>query len=693
MRSGGQGRSAAGAIEMGSWPGRSNRRGAPAYRARLWVALGVLALLFALLLGRLTQLQLVTRPSGAVGGAGAARPTVILPQPALRGQILAANGQVLVGNAATVTVTIDRAVLQDRSDGGRGVVRAVAAALRQPYARLWARTALCGTPGAAPSPSCFDGPPQAPIPLAQNVAAADALALVQRPERYPGVALVDAPRRTYPRPGGVDAAQVLGYLTRANATDLATDPGVSASDEVGRAGLEREYDAALRGTPGRTTVRIDPRGTVTGTVSALPAVPGEDLVTHLVPSVQGAAERALARVVAADRRQGNPADAAAAVVLDVHTGAVLAAASYPSYDPAVWTGGISTRELDALQRPSARSPLIDKVTAATWSPASTFKVVSLPAAFALGGTRTATYPCTPSLRVGNRVFHNYDSKAFGPITLHKAIAISCDTVFYRFAYRAWLAQGGLSARSDAGDPFVRFARQYGFGRRTGIDLPGEVTGLIPDRAGKRAYWAATHQQTCHAARTGYPGIRDRARRRYLTQVARENCVSGYLFQPGDEANFAIGQGSVSVTPIQLAVAFAAVANGGTLWTPQVGASLRTIQGRTTRTIAPRKAGDLGVPAAQLAYLRSALREVVDKGTARYEFNDFPLRRYPIAGKTGTGEVFGKASTAWFASFGPATRPKYAVVAVVSQGGTGRLGAAPAVRHIWDALRRLPPQAP
>lgn len=650
------------------------------FQGRLWVGLAVLVLLVSVLLGRLTQVQVV---APAARGAG---PTRVLEVPALRGEILAADGQVLVDNRATTTVTLSRTVLLNSKDGGRALLQRVAAALHQPYTVLLQRTTLCGTNGSAPAPKCFTGSAQAPIPLAQNVAPTTALALVQRPELYPGISVVDEPERWYPMSGGLNAAQVLGYLTRSSSTDV-RDPGTSPL--VGTSGLERQYETALSGRPGQQRVSIDGRGAVTGIASTTPATPGENLVTHLVPSIQLAAERSLARSIVADRKRGNPADNGAAVVLDVRTGAVLAAASYPTYDPRVWSGGISSAELAALEKPSAQAPLVDKVTAGTWAPASTFKVVSLPAAFALGGTKTRLYDCSPSFLVGDRVFHNDAGTPVGQITLRRAVTISCDTVFYRFAYQSWLAQGGLSNRNDAHDPFVRFAHQYGFGRPTGIDLPGEASGLVPDRAQQAASWAATRAVTCKAARTGYPQVTDKARRKYLTEVAKENCATGYLYQPGDEANFAIGQGSVAVTPLQLAVAYAAVANGGTLWTPHVGAALQTAEGRTVRRIAPRKAGSIGVSAGVLAYLRSALRQVLTKGTAANSFAGFPLKSYPIDAKTGTGEVLGKYSTAWFATFGPATMPRYAVVAVVAQGGSGNNGASQIARGIWDALIKLP----
>ena len=151
----------------------------------------------------------------------------------------------------------------------------------------------------------------------------------------------------------------------------------------------------------------------------------------------------------------------------------------------------------------------------------------------------------------------------------------------QFAYQSWLSQGGLAARSDAGDPFVAMAKDYGLGVRTGIDLPGESAGRIPDRAWKKKTWDETRVDTCARARSGYPDVarNDPAQAGYLKTLATENCQSGFQFRAGDAANFSIGQGDVAVTPLQLASAYAAIANGGTLWTPQVAAAFATPTGR------------------------------------------------------------------------------------------------------------------
>jgi penicillin-binding protein 2 len=669
----------------GAGAGRARRP-----EARLWAFIAVVVCLLGTLLGRLTVVQVAQ--GGDYLRAGATANTREVVQPSVRGRILDAGGAPLVDNTSAVTVTVGRAALLAERDGGRALVARVAAVVRLPSARLWGRTLPCGTRGAPRAPACFNGSPYQPIPLATGVNARRALSLLEQPGRFPGVDVVAEPVRHHPHPGGLQASQLLGHLGRATGEEVTASSGrIAPTDLVGRAGLEGQYDAVLRGANGRSTVAVDPRGVVTSRLSSTDPVPGDDVVTHLSAPIQAASEKALADAVAAARRAGQRADSGAAVVLDVTNGAVVASASYPSYRPEVWTGGISQRDLDALTDPAAGTPLVNRATSSLFPPASTFKVVSLPAAVQAGNSLTGTYDCGSSYRVGNRDFQNYESRAYGRIDLRTAVVVSCDTIFYQFAYRSWLAQGGLDAPTDAPDPFVAMARAFGLGRASGVDLPGESAGRVPDRRWKQETWAATRTQTCARARTGYPDVAgtDPSRAAYLTALAKEKCSGGFLLRPGDAANFAIGQGDIAVTPLQMAQVYAAIGNGGTLWRPQVAAAVRAPDGRTVRTMAPERAGTVPLTPAVRAFLADALRGVVTEGTAAGAFAGFPLASYPVAGKTGTGEVFGKQSTSWFASYGPATRPRYAVVVVVSQGGTGGATAAPAVRAIWDAIRAHP----
>jgi len=654
------------------------------HHGRFLAVVLLIGLGFAALIGRLGQVQLVG--NGDFRSAASALDTRTLVVPALRGRILDRRGQVLADNRASTVVTIERRVLADSAERGASVVRDIASVLGVPADDLLGRTWLCGEPGAPAAPACWAGSPQVPVPLAEGVDPARALSLVEQPQRFPGVAVESRPVRFYPRPQGVSAAQVLGYLGQVRSDEVGDARALGADDLVGRSGLEQHYDAVLRGTPGRTVVSVDPRGLVTGVVSRTEPVPGRDLVTSLDVRVQAAAERALATQMAAARTRGSRADSGAVVVLDPRSGAVAALASAPAYDPNVWTGGIARADYAALTAPSANTPLLSRAIGVELAPASTMKPASVVAAVRAGNSLHGTYDCPAKYRIGNRVFNNHETSGRGMISFRKAIEISCDTVFYALAYDSWRAQGGFAATTDARDPFVAAAKGLGLGARTGIDLPGEVGGRVPGRAWKKAAWEQTRADSCRRARTGYPDVADHARAAYLRQLAVENCRDGYLLRPGDAANFSIGQGDVAVTPLQVAVMYAAIANGGTVLTPRVGSALvdpATGHGQPVAA-GPRRAAPM-TPQVD-TYLRAALRDTVALGSVRRQFQGMP--GWPVAGKTGTGEVVGRQNTSWFVSYAPANAPRWVVSVVVTQGGFGASTAAPVARAVHETLRRL-----
>ncbi|NNG39482.1 penicillin-binding protein 2 [Flexivirga sp. ID2601S] len=655
--------------------------------ARIWALVLVAVLVVGTLVGRLGQLQVSDGPQ--MRAAAERINTRSVPIPAVRGRILDASGKPLVANGSTEVLTIDPATLAAAADGGRALIARVAKVVGGDPVQMFGRTKPCGTKGAPKPPLCNTADAVRPVPILLDVSPVKALPLLERPEDFPGLAVESVPVRRYPGPDGANAAQLLGYLGPVNQADLEADPALTADDRVGRAGLELQYEAQLRGTDGRSVLAVDARGLPTREVERTAPVAGADVRTNLDAAVQQRAESALAQGVSRLRATKKvAATGGAAVVLDASSGAVVAAASNPSYDPSVWSGGISTADYAALTAQTAHQPLLNRAVGDLQPPASTFKGVTLPAAIASGVDPKGSYECSSAYRVGGRVFTNFESSAYGPISMTKALEVSCDTVFYRWAYGQWQQAGGLKAPADSADPFAAMARQFGIGERTGVDLPGEQAGLLPDRQWKVANWQATRADLCRRAKTGYPEVKDSKQADYLKQVAAENCAAGYLYQPGDAVNFAIGQGSTQVTPLRMAVVYAAIANGGTLWTPQVAAAVEPASGRA-RPIAPKIAGPVTMPAAAQQIERDGLRNVVaqPQGTAYAAFRGFP-GSYPISGKTGTAEVFGKQATAWFVSYGPKlpSGKQYVVAVMIEQGGTGAEGAAPVARQIWDLLR-------
>ena len=226
------------------------------------------------------------------------------------------------------------------------------------------------------------------------------------------------------------------------------------------------------------------------------------------------------------------------MVLDVTNGHVLAMASYPSYDPTVWVGGISSKEYTALTAKKANTPLLSRAIQGQFVPASTFKIVSAAAALQNGYTASETYQCPGVLQVGNRKFSNFEGESPGPVDLAKGLAVSCDTMWYGIADAFWRKDGGLEPVAKPKDPFEKMAKSFGYGKRTGIDLPSESRGRVGGRAFKTALNEQLHDAWCQRAVTGYPEVAktDQKRATYLKALAKENCADGGVFRVGDAVN-------------------------------------------------------------------------------------------------------------------------------------------------------------
>ena len=294
-------------------------------------------------------------------------------------------------------------------------------------------------------------------------------------------------------------------------------------------------------------------------------------------------------------------------------------------------------------------------------------------AFTHGFGPQSQLDCSSSFTVGDRTFDNYESASYGFIDFAKALQISCDTFFYRVGYHFWLKSGGESGNIHAKDPLVNEAEKFGFGSETGIDLPGEASGRIADRKWKMAYWKAQKDYYC---KLGKQNKYD-----YIHVFAREFCVDGWRYRAGDAVNFAIGQGDTIVTPLQLATAYAAIANGGTLWKPRVGKAIISPEGKVVKRIQPQRKSRVPVPKSVLSYIDNALKGTARTGTMAWRFVGFPLDQVQVRSKTGSAEVYGKQSTSWVASY----NKQYVVLMMVSQGCTGSGTSGPFVRNIWESL--------
>ena len=549
------------------------------------------------------------------------------------------------------------------------------------------KTRLC-TAG-VPQP-CWNGSPYQPIPVDQNVSDRVALQVMEEQKEFPGITAQVQPVIDYPAPDGANPAQVLGYLQPITPQEIKSRhlpvTGFSGVDLVGQAGLEAQYDSQLRGTAGTQVVSVNAAGDVTGTVSQTAPANGDDLVTSLNAQIQADTQNALNGAIARSRAAGNQANQGAAIVMTT-TGRVVAMASYPDYNPGVWTGGISQQEFNALFGTSGGQPIINWATQGQYAPGSTFKITSTAAAVAAGYPLDGLYSCPASVSIGSQTFGNDGQPNLGDMTFAEALIQSCDTVYYNLGYDMYLADDvKANSQRSPNAPVQKMQKMeldWGFGQGTGIDLPAESAGSIPTRQWLYHLWkdnAYTGQDWCKNGRQ-YGS--------YVQQIEWQDCQSGWVWEPGQAAIAAIGQGYVTTTPIQLADAYVALANGGTLYSPRIGEALISpVTGQVVQKIDPPVIRHLPVSGQTLSYIRGALAGVVTQGTAAGAFSGFPLSQVCVAGKTGTAQLFGKNATSVFASFAPCQNPKYVVIVMVPDSGYGADVAAPAVRQIWDGIYGL-----
>ncbi|MEO5662347.1 MAG: penicillin-binding protein 2 [Nocardioides sp.] len=657
-------------------------------RLRLVVVQALVFSLFATLFVRLYYLQVVGGEGYQAQAANqSVRDVVVQPQ---RGLIVDDQGRPLVANRTSWVISIDRNLVDKLAERQRTeLIRRVSVVVDETSEEIEKRLVTCGHEGSVRG-TCWNGSPYQPVPVASDVSKDVALRVLEQPEDYPGVVAEQQNVRAYPRPFGINLAHVLGYLSpitedEYDAAQDADDQSLNGASSVGRAGIEKQYDEWLRGLPGYRRVAVDSMGRVLGDDGTIESTPGDTLVTSIDAKVQAVAERALKERIKIQRATFDPvtdrnyeADSGAVVVLEAKTGRVVAMVSQPTYDPGVWVGGISTNELERLYSEKAGTPLLSRATQGQFAPGSTWKPFMTAGALKNGYRTDSTLTCPSGVQIGNRVFHNHESSAIGgPVTFAKALEVSCNTFFFQIGYKYWQQFGSDEADVNAKDPLVEEAQTFGFGTRTGIDIPGEAPGRIADRKWKRAYYESMKDYNCGIAAKP----QDAKTSDFVYQYAREFCIDGYAYRAGDAANFAIGQGDTIVTPLQLARAYGAISNGGTLYAPTVAKALVSPSGEVLRRFAPRRTGSVHVPKKDLGYIDESLKGVTRVGTMAWKMGGFPLDDVVVRSKTGSAEVYGKQSTGWVASY----TEDYVVVMMMSQAGTGSGSVGEGVRKIWEAL--------
>ena len=583
-----------------------------------------------------------------------------------RGRIVDINGEVLVENRRSLAVTMDRQVL-DRTRERRKVIRRLSELLDTP-AKLINERLNDGTVS-----------PYKPVAVVNDVGESEAAHIDENRENFPGVDIEELPVRRYPQ--GDLAAHILGYVNEISPEQLESDhfkgsrPPYAPGDIVGHSGLEYTYDRFLRGRPRIDKVIVNSAGEPIGERTTQVERPGYDLVTSIDKHIQEVTESALEGGIMAARGAGYQAPSGAVVVMDPRNGDIRALASYPDYDPRILADGITTKEYDSLGASTPNDPfddaLLNRSIQAQRQPGSTYKIVTAGAAMSSGVAGpydaiecggSATYP--PDGGPGSVIFNNWTSRYYGFIGFPTSLEVSCDTFYYELGWRMEEAFGPPESRGgDGSERFQKYARRTGFDHETGIDLPNEAEGRVPD-----LQWCKDN------ADIGY-------------------CPEGWY--PGYTVNMAIGQGDLIVTPMQMAVSYSAIANGGAVVEPQIGSALARTntadEFEVDRTFEDREVARLPLDATELGAIREGLELVIqgDEGTAAGAFAGFPLDEFPIAGKTGTAELGDTdLNDAWFVAYGPSNDPEYVVAVFLERAGHGGESAAPIAREVFEGIFEL-----
>lgn len=600
----------------------------PATGVRLGVLFGTVVILFAIIAFRLWFLQVLSGDHYVSLANDNRVRTVSLEAP--RGVIKDRDGEVLVENRAGLSVGVLPMDLKNEGD----VLPRLAGLLGMPYEDLRAKVDKARVQD-----------PYRVVILAEDVSETPTVAyLKEHSLEFPGVRVQKSYLRSYVR--GPFAAHILGYVGEISEKELAQERfrTLSPGAQVGKSGVEASYDSFLRGTDGSRQIEVDAAGRPKRLLTTVDPIPGNNLILTIDSQLQEAAERAVAEGLERAHADGFvQADAGVVVAMDPRTGEILAMTSYPDYDPSVWVGGISNADYAALNDPQAKYPLFNRAINGLYPAASTFKAFVAATALREGlATWDTLANCTGTYRLGdNQVLKCWNSDGHGEINLVEALMESCDVYFYTLGELFFQQQGPVLQEG---------VRRFGFGQTTGIDLPGESPGRVPDKEWKR-------------------------------QVGKTDIDK--LWKPGDDVNLCIGQGDLLVTPLQLAVAYSAVANKGKVLVPRLGRKITDASGATIHEFPTEVRLDLELGTDTYAALYKGLELVTSDplGTAYKAWKNFPI---PVAGKTGTAEKLPDDDYAWFVGYAPVDNPEIVVVALIEKGGHGSSVAAPVVRRVMEA---------
>jgi penicillin-binding protein 2 len=592
---------------------------------RTTVVVGVAVALFAILFFRLWDLQVV---DGARNLAQAQNNrTHSTKTVAPRGEILYSNGKVLVDNRTSLALQVDTSKLPEDVAQKDAELKEIGELVHMKLPKVLKAMKEEEAVVAA----------GAPLTIRRDVGYDLVYFIEEHQGRFPGVTVEKVFVRNYPERD--EAAQLLGHTGEVDGEELEAGPnkGLEPGEIVGKEGLELSYDRYLRGTPGTTRYQVDAAGEPTpgGRLISTPPSPGDTLRLTLDQAVQEAGESALAR-------RGLPG---AFVSMNIHTGEILGMGSAPTYDPSVWID-LSQKHYEELSSEDTGDPLFDRATSSAYPTGSTYKIITALAGLENGVfTGDTVVDDDGSIEVGGQEFENSEGEINGPISLVRALEVSSDVFFYVQGYKMWKT-----------DHLQEWSAKLGIGRPTGIDLPlGEGSdGLVPSK-------------------------------KWDEEEIADGNESIEEWGPGQNIQLAVGQGYLQTDPLQMAIAYAALGNDGTIVTPHLGKEVQDAAGRVLREIDPGPRRHVKIDPESRQLIMEGLHDVTtgQDGTATKIFEGFPV---PIAGKTGTAERSPPhANQSWFISLAPYPNPNVVTVVTIEEGGFGADSAAPANLEILEAL--------
>jgi penicillin-binding protein 2 len=653
----------------------------PQLALRVAILGGVAFALFAVIFFRLWYLQVLS------GDKFLAQATVNrvreLRIQAPRGKIVDRSGRVIVRNRRAVVVELDPSTLPDaerdlaaawgqdagareaKPKGHKGepipIPPIPTAELKTRYRRLGA---VLGTKGGATAihrqvVHSLVVVPYSAVRLKTDVSTSLLAYISERPDKFPGVKVEQTYLRDYPR--DTLAAQILGTVGEISREErkLPRFRGVKAGTLIGKDGLERTYDRYLRGVDGTQRVQVDAAGRPVANprLQRDEPIAGQRLRLSLDIGLQRAAQEAYANVAGGK--------AGAFVAMDPSDGAIMAMGSAPTFDPALLTKELTQKRYDALFGEAAGAPLFNRAIAGQYPTGSTFKAVTALAGLEKGiitpGTTVNDAGC---IQVGEIERCNAKKAHYGPVDLTKAIQVSSDVYFYQLGINAFYAKG---------DDVViqRYARKIGFGQTTGIDLPGEDDGVIPDPA-----WRDEVNNREKACR----------RKKHISlevnvyTAGANGCGISDLreYNLGDTVNLAIGQGDLQATPLQLAVAYAAIENKGKIVTPHLGLEIERANGELVQRIERDPARRVDIDEADRLAVANGLHLAASAagGTSADVFTGWPQDQLPLYGKTGTAQRPPKGDQSWYVAYIPHPDRPIVIAVTVEEGGFGAATAAP-----------------